>query len=597
MPSGFSSVVQDVLARAAAAPERIAVAGRSGLLTYGELARRSAILAGHLRDLGVGPEVVVGIQLRRSPAQVVAALAVLRAGGAFLPVDPDDPPARVLRILEEARSLLLVGAANDPLPGFPRERWIGIDELAQPVRAAGCAPLPSEPRIAPGDLAYVIATSGSTGEPKCVELMHAGLSNLVRWHLDAFNVRPSDRASAVARVAFDAAIWETWPYLAAGASVHLPDDEPLSSAETFRDWLVREKITIAFAPTALAERMIALRWPAHTALRVLLTGADALQRRPASGLPFAFVNNYGPTECTVVATSGLVEPAGPDESPTLPSIGRPIASIEAHVLDERLRPVPPGQSGELCLAGPGVARGYRGRPDLTAQRFVPNPFGSGEFARLFRTGDRVRRLPEGALEFLGRMDDQVKIRGFRVEPKEIEAALQRHPAAQRCVVLARSGSNGEKRLVGYLELRPGARLRLREVREFLGDRLPDYMIPAAFVVVPAMPLNANGKIDRAALPEPRDAAVLRDDEPSRPRTATETAIAELLASLLGLDQVGVDSNFFELGGHSLLGTQLIVRLRDALGVELPLRTVFESPTVEALAAEVDRLLLACIQPA
>ncbi|MGH7997135.1 MAG: non-ribosomal peptide synthetase [Opitutaceae bacterium] len=599
MASDFVSLIEQIGARAAEAPDTVAVGCRQGILSYADLDRRSAELARRLRGMGAGPGSVVGVCLPRSPALAVAALGTMKAGGAYLPLDPADPELRLASIVSDAAVPIVIALRGHSRPAMPGLRRLAVDRFGRVeaevpgARSASDAErtAPFEPfRAAAQDLAYVITTSGSTGRPKGVEVTHGGLSNLVRWHLDAFHVDASDRASQIARVAFDAAVWESWPYLAAGASLHLPEDEALADPEGLRDWLLEERITIGFAPTLLAERLIGLAWPKDTVLRTLLTGADTLRRRPPAGLPFALINNYGPTEFTVVATSGAVAPDGADSG--LPPIGWPIANTEAHVLDANLRPVPRGEIGELCLAGPGVARGYRNLPEATAERFVRNPFGSGEFGRLLRTGDRVRRRPDGQLEFIGRMDEQIKIRGFRVEPREIEAALQAHPAIRRSLVVARSGDQEALRLVAYLELQPQAQLGLREAREFLEARLPAFMIPEAFVVLPELPVNGNGKVDRGRLPAPGPGNALGGETADLPpRTATERIVAGLIAQLLGLGRVGVSANFFELGGHSLLAAQVIARIRDRLDVELPLRTVFESPTVDELAAEVDRLLL------
>ena len=363
---------------------------------------------------------------------------------------------------------------------------------------------------------------------------------------------------------FDASVWETWPYLTAGASLHLPDDIIRVDAEALRDWLVAQDITLAFVATPMAERMLALSWPSGIRLRALLTGADTLHHRPSSGLPFALVNNYGPTECTVVATSCVVVPDPHAEG--LPSIGGPIAGATAHVLDERGQPVADGAEGELYVGGAGVARGYRNRPELTAERFVADPAADG--ARLYRTGDRVRRLPNGDHAFLGRVDDQVKIRGYRIELDEIVAVLDAHPGVEASAVMAGPGADGELQLVAYL-----------------------VAAPDAFVPIDALPLMASGKVDRSRLPAPETAEPLRDPEFEAPRSPVERRLADLVAALLGVTRVGVGDNFFLLGGHSLLGTQLIARLRDAFGVDLPLRTVFDHPTVAGLAAEVERAIM------
>jgi acyl-CoA synthetase (AMP-forming)/AMP-acid ligase II/acyl carrier protein len=353
--------------------------------------------------------------------------------------------------------------------------------------------------------------------------------------------------------------------------------------------MVAERITIGFVPTPIAERLIALDWPMWTPLRTLLTGADTLHRYPPDTLPFTLVNNYGPTECTVVTTSGAIEAEPFGE--TLPTIGRPIDDVEVLIVDERGAPAPPGAPGELCIAGKNVARGYRGRPDLTAERFVAHPASTEPGARMYRTGDRARLLPDGRVAFLGRLDDQVKIRGYRVEPDEVAAALGAQPSIAACAVVARADERGEARLIAYVVPAAGAMLGREALVAALRRGLPDYMVPAAFVMLPALPLTTNGKVDRAALPAPDATNTLRDGPVVAPASGVEAELAGILAGLLGVEEVSVTDNFFLLGGHSLLGTQLIVRVREIFGVELALRTLFDAPTVAELAAEIERARL------
>ena len=587
------TIAQEVIAQAVARPSALAIACADGELSYRELDACSAELACELLAIGVGPESVVGILLERSPAMIVAALGVLRAGGAYLPVDPMSPKRWIAEVLGQAGVSALI--ASRPEEGIPFEAshpLIFVDRLGRMTSAESWHLVaPPEPcAVTPKSLAYVIFTSGSTGRPKGVEITLAGLSNLVQWHRESFQINASDRATQLAQVGFDAAVWEIWPYLAAGASLHLPPDELLADPGALRDWLVANRITMSFAPTPLAERFISLPWPRSTELRALLTGADTLHRYPPGDLPFLFINNYGPTECTVVATSCLV-PAKPSAR-RLPPIGRPIANTRAYILDESLHPVPAGVFGELYLGGPGVARGYRNRPDLTRERFVRDPFCASPAGRLFKTGDIARCLPDGQIAFLGRMDEQVKIRGFRVEPEQIAATLDDHPAVSESVVVARDFGEGERRLVAYLVPKRGERPQPAQLREFLAASLPDYMVPAMFVALDALPLTPNGKVDRPSLPAPDETNLLQDETFAPPDTETEKTVAAILAPLLGIGRVDVNANFFALGGHSLLGTQLIVRLQDALGIELPLRTVFEAPTVAELSSEIDRRLIA-----
>jgi amino acid adenylation domain-containing protein len=439
------------------------------------------------------------------------------------------------------------------------------------------------------DLAYIIYTSGSTGEPKGVEITHGNLLNLIDWHRARFGVTAADRAGHVAGLGFDAAVWEIWPYLCAGACVSLASEQVRMSAPLLRSWLVDQEITIAFVPTPLAEPLMTTTWPAGTALRFLLTGGDTLHDHPPPGLPFAVINNYGPTECTVVATSGEVPPRLNGEA--LPAIGWPIAHTRIHLLDERGDPVPDGAIGEIHIGGAGVGRGYRGRPDLTARSFVPDPFSGVPGARLYRTGDLGERLPDGQIAFHGRLDEQQKIRGHRVEPDEIARTLNRHPLVAASAVLARGGAPSDKELVAYVVPDAAAAPTAEALRRFLAELLPDYMIPARFVQLDALPLTASGKLDRQALPTPTADNALDQASYRAPATPTERRLAEIIGALLGTERVGANDNFFLIGGHSLLGTQVLLRAREAFGVDLTLRDLFEAGSVAQLAAVIEDLLI------
>jgi len=433
----------------------------------------------------------------------------------------------------------------------------------------------------PSSLAYVIYTSGSTGRPKGVEITHANLSNLIDWHQAAFAVTPADRASQVAGLGFDAAVWEIWPHLTAGATLHFADEITRRSPTALHDWLIAQKITISFVPTILAEQLLQSDWPAQTPLRIFLTGADTLHRRPAAGLPFVLVNNYGPTECTVVATSGIVNPDSADTA--RPPIGRPITNANIHILDDNLHPVPPGEPGELCISGLLVGRGYRNNPELTAQRFINLPDGS---PRVYRTGDRASLLANGEIAFLGRLDDQVKIRGYRVELGEIVARLDRAPGIQASAVVAiQSPTDAGPVLVAYIVATPDARMTPSDLREFLAAKLPDYMIPSRFVTLAELPMTANGKLDKSALPA---APPIAAPAPAA-NDGVQKRIAAMVAALLEQPAVGPEENFFMIGGHSMLGVQLVARIRDMFGVKLTLRQLFNAPTIAALTAEVARL--------
>lgn len=560
-------------------------------LSYGELNRRANQLAHYLQTLGVRPNVLVGLLLERSMDMVVGLLGILKAGGAYVPLDPAYPPARLSFMLEDAQVPVLVTqrrqAAGLPYQGA-RVVCMDSDEAALAQQSAS-NPISA---VTAADLAYVIYTSGSTGKPKGVQITHESLLNLVFWHQRAFAVTPADRATQVTSPSFDATGWELWSYLTAGASIYLPDENTRISPVLLRDWLLDNKITITFLPTALAESVMALDWPTTASLRFLLTGADALHHYPSPDLPFTLINNYGPTEATVVATSGHVSPTEHADGP--PSIGRPIDNVQIYILDQHLRQTPIGEPGELHIGGTGLAKGYLNRPELTAERFIPHPFSSELGARLYKTGDLARYLPDGQIAFLGRTDYQVKIRGYRVELGEIEAVLKQHPAVRQAVVVAHQEVPGENRLVAYIVLVSGTNVTSSSLQDTLATRLPDYMIPATFVLLETLPLTANGKPDRAALPKP-DAINTMREVIVEPTTPTEERLVSILAPLLGVEHVGIDDNFFLLGGHSLLGTQLISCIADAFGVTLSLRTLFDAPTVRQLSSEIEQLIIAKLE--
>jgi amino acid adenylation domain-containing protein len=585
------SVPELIAEQARTSPEAIAVVSGSARLTYGELDRRASRLAQYLKGKGVSSEQVVGLHLERSVNSVIGALAVLKAGGAYLPLDPSLPSERLRYMLVDAGVSLVLSRAEIS-ERLPKHTWSIVDVESLPDAPANYSSNGAAVALTDQSLAYVIYTSGSTGQPKGVEATHGGLRNLVEWHLRAFEVKAKDRASAQAVVGFDAAVWELWPYLAAGASVHIPEESTRSNPQAMRDWLLAEKISITFLATPLAEQMLQLDWPSDCPLRILLTGADTLRRRPRAGLPFSLVNNYGPTEATVVATSGTIAPSGTYSC--APTIGRAIRNTEIYILDENLQRVGHGQAGEIYIGGAGVARGYRNNPALTAEKFVCNPFG-GEGERLYKTGDRGRFSADGEIEFLGRLDDQLKIRGFRVEPNEIIGALNAFPGVQASAVRVEADQTGSSRLIGYVVLAHGAEVSAAELRAALSKQLPDYMVPAVLVQIDALPLTASGKVDLSALPGPTAANTLKGDEFVGPRTSVEIRLAKILKPLLHVDRVSVKDNFFLLGGHSLLGTQLITKISESFGVELSLFSLFDHPTLEEMSLEVEKLILAKVE--
>ena len=397
---------------------------------------------------------------------------------------------------------------------------------------------------------------------------------------------PSDRATLVAGPAFDASVWEVWPYLTAGASLHIPDEEVRSTPVSLVGWLAERRITHCFLPTPLAEAVLLEPWPSGHALRSLLTGGDRLHRGPRAGAGFALFNHYGPTEASVVATWAAVESA---ESGSPPAIGRPIDNTRVYLLDRSGRAVPIAVAGELCLAGDGLARGYLARPELTAELFVPSPFG-GPGARLYRTGDLARWSFAGQLEFLGRIDGQVKVRGFRIELGEIETVLGGHPAVREVVVTAREERSGDRRLVAYVVPRQAGQAvndLSALLRAHVAQQLPGHFVPSACIVLASLPLTPNGKVDRGALPAPEWVGEVTY---VAPQTPVEAMLAGIWSAVLAVERIGLDDDFFTLGGHSLLATQVISRVRETFGVELPLRSLFETPTVAGLALGIEAAL-------
>ena len=581
-----------IAARSAETPHAPAVVGEGRSLSFLELESQANLVAAHLLNAGLRVNDPVGIYFESSIEFVVAALGVWKAGGAYLPIDPAYPVDRASYIMSDSGAPVLI-TRESLVSALTSGNWTTFRlEHLLVSEAPPAAPLDS---ASPDDLAYIIYTSGSTGQPKGVEITHANLLNLVEWHTTEFAVNRNDRATQIAGPGFDAAVWELWPYLAAGASIHLPSREARLSAMLLRDWLIAQKITVSFLPTVLAEEALHLAWPPATDLRFLLTGGDALHSFPPPSLPFQLINNYGPTECTVVATSAAVHPVPPDGSAqsAAPAIGRPILNTSIYLLDEAGREVADGQAGEIYIAGASVGRGYRNRPDLTAASFVPVTI-AGRTERTFRTGDLAKRLSDGQLTFVGRADDQIKIRGFRIEPDEIACVVNRHPSVASSAVIARN-DDGEKCLVAYVVAATGAEIWDRDLRDLLARSLPDYMVPANFVLLSHIPVTPNGKLDKAALPAPTENNQLRRDNYVAPRNEVEEIVEGILGPILGLERVSLHDNFFLLGGHSLMGAQVIAKVRDIFDVELILRNVFECPTVAKLAGKIEASLTARLE--
>ncbi len=543
--------------------DAMALAAPAFRLSYGQLNERSAGLAQGLQLLGVGPDVPIGVFANRTPAGVLAALSILKSGAGYVPLDPSDPAERLEFILNDVQAPFVL-AERGIASRLPKGRWkvIPLDEA--PLLFSKPMETPASPT--PNNLAYITYTSGSTGRPLGVEVSHASLMNLVRWHQSAFNVTSADNAGQIAAPAFDAAVWEIWPYLAAGASLHFPDPGIARAARPLHEWLINEYITIAYAPTALAEKLMTLPWPSHTALRTLLTGGDVLRHYPPAGLPFKVVNNYGPTEAAVVAVSGVVPPQ--DSPLELPAIGRTIDNVYVAVLNDAMEPVRNGQTGELYIGGAGVARGYVNQPELTARKFLtglPGHAWGDPQARMYRTGDLVRRYSDGVIEFVGRVDDQISLRGFRVEPCEIESALNAHPQVENSVVVAREHAHGDRCLVAYVVPLNGDAPSTTEMVAWLRARLPEYMLPSEIVTLNELPLTPHGKVDRKALT-------------AAPSASVEARLAHLVASVGGLPE----------GGNPLTGALILDRVRHVFGVTLTPHQLFEAQSVAALAAEIER---------
>ncbi|NMO13901.1 non-ribosomal peptide synthase/polyketide synthase [Pyxidicoccus fallax] len=568
-------------AQAARTPDAVALRFEGQSLTYAQLDSRANQLAWHLRSLGVRPEVPVALCLERSPEMVVAILAILKAGGAWVPLDASYPVERLTYMLRDCAAPVLVTtqAIADELPSGG-EQLVLLDVDASLIAAQRTSAPETLTRAS--NLAYIIYTSGSTGRPKGTLLQHRGLCNTALTAAREHGFHPDSRVLQYAAFGFDASVAEIFGTLLAGATLVLAPRERLLPGAPLGALLREASITaVTLTPSVLAQ-MTPEDFPA---LETLISAGEACTPELVErwGGRVRLLNAYGPTEVTVCAT--LSEPLRPGARLT---IGRPWANVHVYVLDAQLRPVPVGVPGELCVDSVGLARGYLGQADLTAERFVPNPFSATPGARMYRTGDRARWLADGTLEYLGRADFQVKLRGFRIELGEVESALQQHPSVREAVAVVREDAPGDKRLVAYVVAEEGDTLDVSSLRHALKQRLPEHMVPATVTLLEALPLTPNGKVDRKALPAPQAPASAAGAYVA-PRTPLEEQLAALWAELLHVERVGVHDDFFELGGHSLLATQLVARLRAGWGVELPLRALFDAPTLGALTARVEAL--------
>ncbi|WP_182875698.1 non-ribosomal peptide synthetase [Microbispora sp. H10670] len=572
-----------VEAQADLTPESVAVSFGRNSLTYRQLDDHANRLAWWLREQGVAPGVPVGVCLERSVELSAAVIAVLKAGGAYVPMDPSHPPERNRAIAENAGIQVvltqdhLAGTFTDCSRVFRTDRdWL---QLSQDSRFPTRRP---ERLSAPDDLAYIIYTSGSTGAPKGVMVRHRSVVNLVHALMTDLGITSKDRVLAVTTVSFDVAGADYFVPLSAGASVVIAARETIIDGTALAALLRSSDVTMMQATPSLCRMLLDSGWPGDPALQ-LVCGGEALSAELADRLVIRagrLWNGYGPTESTVYSLTALVQPG--DTAPV--PIGRPIANTRVYVVDQRLDVVPVGVPGELLIGGDGVALGYLGLPGLTAERFIPDPFSGRPGDRLYRTGDVVRYRPDGVIDFLGRIDHQVKIRGFRIEPGEIESALAKQPGVKECVVVLDASSTGDARLVAYLTGNGGPDSSLR-LRTALRDRLPDYMVPAAFVWLDVLPLNGNGKIDRSALRPPEHDRSALNNPFTPPRDPFEQLLTELYGDILSLPpaDVGIHDDFFTLGGHSLLATRLASRASSVLSVDLTPADIFERPTVAELA--------------
>ncbi|HEX8273037.1 MAG TPA: amino acid adenylation domain-containing protein [Longimicrobiaceae bacterium] len=598
-----------VAAQAARTPDAVAVEAGGERLRYAELEARADALALRLHALGAGPESRVGICLERSAEMVVALLAVLKAGGAYVPLDPEYPAERVAHMLADSGAavllttarllaalpafggeIVLVDTPHPPAPSPTRgEGEHDSTEDGSAVAVAGCSlfPVALHAARAPDEpcslsLAYVIYTSGSTGTPKGVAIPHGALAGQIAWMLRAYPLTSADRVLQKTPFSFDASVWEFWAPLAAGATLVMAETGAHREPARLARILAGERVTVAQFVPSLLGALLEEDLSACAAVRRVFCGGEALPGelagRARAALGAEVVNLYGPTEACINATAHAF---GGEARRTVP-IGRPVDGVRAYVRDDAGEPLPAGVPGELYLGGVQVARGYLGRPDATAERFVPDGISGTAGARLYRTGDRARWLAGGVLEFLGRTDQQVKLRGFRVEPGEVEAALLAHPAVRAAAVAVRDGH-----LAAYVV--PGdAPPAADGLRAWLGGRLPEPAVPTAFVFLDALPLTPSGKLDRAALPAPGRNGAGPDRPSAPPRTPTEEVLAGLWADVLGVERVGVHDGFFALGGHSLLAARVAARIRGAFGIDLPLRALFDAPTVAGLARRVEQ---------
>ncbi|WP_027250316.1 non-ribosomal peptide synthetase [Planktothrix agardhii] len=566
-------------------PDAIAVVFENQQLTYAELNGRANQLAHYLQKLGVKSDTLVGICVERSLEMIVGLLGILKAGGAYLPLDPEYPQERLSFMLEDSQvEVLLTQNKLVKLLAQNQEYIVCLDGDWQNISQANENNL--NITITPNNLAYVIYTSGSTGQPKGVYCNHLGVVNLYTDFQTKKPLSVGDRCSLWTSLNFDVSVYEVFSALLSGATLHITPEFIRSDAFKFINWLYSEQISSAYIPPFMLNNFSDCLEQAvnHISLRRLLVGVEPINEKLLISISqripgLQIINGYGPTETTICSTLYSIKTETISNGNT--PIGKPLQNTKIYLLDKQMQPVPIGVQGELHIGGAGLARGYLNRPQLNAEKFIPNPFDKAKGSKLYKTGDLARYLPDGNIEYLGRIDNQVKIRGFRIELGEIEAVIGQNEDVQSACVIAREDSPGDKRLVAYLVPQPEIILTINEIRQFLKAKLPDYMVPNAFVILEALPLTPNGKIDRRALPAPD---LQGKGEYIAPRNPIEEKIAQIWAEVLKLERVSIEDNFFELGGHSLLATQVISRCQEAFEIALPLRYLFESPTIAQLSA-------------
>lgn len=564
--------------------ESTAVADKEQSITYGQLNKKANRLAHYLKAQGVGPDVIVGLRVERSIEMIVSMLAVLKAGGAYMPIDVDYPIERVNYMLEDADSLILLTNTDLDLKMSKNITFIDIKTGYKNSEDESNLNL----EVNSSNLVYVIYTSGSTGKPKGVMVEHSNLVSMIFAHRSLFKESDQDRISQIASISFDACAFEIWPALTIGAELHIADDQTRNDPFKLKNWLVSNQINIAFAPTPIGEVLLTLDWHEKTKLRSLRIAGDKLHNYPDKELHFKIYNLYGPTEATIWTTYYRIPFSNNQETPP---IGRPIDNVQVYVLDENMKPCPEGVKGEIYIGGNGITRGYIKKAALNSKVFLPDPFVDKKDCRLYKTGDLGYYLPDGNLSFAGRKDHQVKIRGFRIELEEIETVINHHPLVKSCAVLVKENSKGLKQLIGYISAKEKDEFEVEKLRNWLKNKIPDYMIPYIFVVMDKLPLTTNGKIDRKSFPEPPEKQEELHQNYVTPRNELEEKMVEIWSEVLEVSQIGIYDNFFTLGGNSLFAIQLISRIKKNLNMELSVDILFDNPVIAELVEYIESNVL------